>query len=100
MPSRTITLSMPQPDVAVLSLDMPGKGANVLSRGVLDELAKQLDALEKRSDLAGLVIISGKPGTFIAGADLREFAASLDRESRAMIETGEASVASAGCMRI
>ena len=69
---------MPQPDVAVLSLDMPGKGANVLSRSVLDELAAQLDVLEKRTDLAGLVIISGKPGTFIAGADLREFAASLD----------------------
>jgi len=76
--SRTITLSTPQPDIAVLTLDMPGKGANVLSRSVLDELAEHLDALEKRSDLAGLVIISGKPGTFIAGADLREFAASLD----------------------
>ena len=76
--SRTITLSMPQPDIAVLSLDMPDKGANVLSRSVLDELAEYLDTLEKRIDLAGLVIISGKPGTFIAGADLREFAASLD----------------------
>jgi len=76
--SRTITLSTPQPDIAVLTLDMPGKGANVLSRSVLDELAAHLDTLEKRTDLAGLVIISGKPGTFIAGADLREFAASLD----------------------
>ena len=76
--SRTITLSMPQPDIVVLSLDMLGKGANVLSRTVLDELAAHLDKLEKRADLTGLVIISGKPGTFIAGADLREFAASLD----------------------
>ena len=34
--------------------------------------------LAGRKDLAGLVICSGKPGSFIAGADLREFAASFD----------------------
>ncbi|MEQ8790516.1 MAG: 3-hydroxyacyl-CoA dehydrogenase NAD-binding domain-containing protein [Pirellulaceae bacterium] len=73
-----IKLTQPEPDVAVLTVDLPGKGANVLSRGVLDELSQHLDSLEKRTDLAGLVIISGKPGTFIAGADLREFAVSLD----------------------
>jgi 3-hydroxyacyl-CoA dehydrogenase/enoyl-CoA hydratase/3-hydroxybutyryl-CoA epimerase/3-hydroxyacyl-CoA dehydrogenase/enoyl-CoA hydratase/3-hydroxybutyryl-CoA epimerase/enoyl-CoA isomerase len=61
----------------VLSIDLPGKGANVLSSALLDELSKHLDALEKRADLAGLVIRSGKPGTFLAGADLREFVASL-----------------------
>ena len=37
-------------------------------------------SISLRSDraLAGLVIRSGKPGSFIAGADLREFVASLD----------------------
>ena len=42
------------------------------------ELSANLDLLEGRRDLAGLVIISAKPGIFIAGADLREFAAALD----------------------
>ncbi len=65
-------------DIAVLTLDDPRKGANVLSSGVLQELSQHLDTLEKRKDLAGLVIRSGKPGSFIAGADLREFAASFD----------------------
>jgi 3-hydroxyacyl-CoA dehydrogenase/enoyl-CoA hydratase/3-hydroxybutyryl-CoA epimerase/3-hydroxyacyl-CoA dehydrogenase/enoyl-CoA hydratase/3-hydroxybutyryl-CoA epimerase/enoyl-CoA isomerase len=73
------TLEQPTPDVAVLSINDPTKGANVLSRGVLAELEAQLTALEKRRDLAGLVIRSTKPGNFIAGADLREFAADLDR---------------------
>jgi 3-hydroxyacyl-CoA dehydrogenase/enoyl-CoA hydratase/carnithine racemase len=73
----TITLTTPQPDIAVLTLDMPDKGANVLSRSVLEDLAGHLDQLEKRRDLAGLVIRSGKPGMFVAGADLREFAAAL-----------------------
>src|SRR5437764_2553991 len=76
MPSA-ITLSMSEPDVALLTIDLPDKGANVLSQAVMAELAEQLDALEKRTNLAGLVIASGKPGIFVAGADLREFAAAL-----------------------
>jgi 3-hydroxyacyl-CoA dehydrogenase/enoyl-CoA hydratase/3-hydroxybutyryl-CoA epimerase/3-hydroxyacyl-CoA dehydrogenase/enoyl-CoA hydratase/3-hydroxybutyryl-CoA epimerase/enoyl-CoA isomerase len=77
----TIALSFPEPDIAVLTLDTPGKGANVLSKSVLAELSRHLDQLEQRKDLAGLVIISGKPGTFVAGADLREFVASLHIKS-------------------
>ena len=75
---KTITVSYPEADIAVLTLDTPGKGANILSKSVLDELAGHLSELEGRGDLAGLVIISAKPGIFIAGADLREFAASLN----------------------
>jgi 3-hydroxyacyl-CoA dehydrogenase/enoyl-CoA hydratase/3-hydroxybutyryl-CoA epimerase/3-hydroxyacyl-CoA dehydrogenase/enoyl-CoA hydratase/3-hydroxybutyryl-CoA epimerase/enoyl-CoA isomerase len=74
----TIALSWPAADVAVLTFDDPQKGANVLSRSVLDELAAHLDALAGRKDIAGLILRSGKPGSFIAGADLREFAASFD----------------------
>jgi 3-hydroxyacyl-CoA dehydrogenase/enoyl-CoA hydratase/3-hydroxybutyryl-CoA epimerase/3-hydroxyacyl-CoA dehydrogenase/enoyl-CoA hydratase/3-hydroxybutyryl-CoA epimerase/enoyl-CoA isomerase len=78
MNNAVITLSTPEPDVALLTIDLPGKGANVLSAQVLAELDAHLAALESRTDLAGLIIRSGKPGTFVAGADLREFAASLD----------------------
>ncbi len=81
----TIKLSFPEPDVAVLTFDMPGKGANILSRGVLEELAAHLDKLLPRDDLTGLVIRSGKPGMFIAGADLREFAASFDVSSEDIV---------------
>src|SRR6476620_6513003 len=72
-----LTLSFPESDIALITFDLPGKGANILSLTVLQELAAILDELEKRKDLAGLVIKSGKPGTFIAGADIREFLASL-----------------------
>jgi 3-hydroxyacyl-CoA dehydrogenase/enoyl-CoA hydratase/carnithine racemase len=75
---RAFTLSWPEPDIALLTLDFPGKGANVLSRSVLAELQEQLSALRERTDAAGLVIKSGKPGTFIAGADLREFVVQLN----------------------
>lgn len=76
--TATITLTRPTADVAELTFDMPNKSANILSSHVLNELEKHLDTLESEAGLAGLVIRSGKPGTFIAGADLREFVQSLD----------------------
>lgn len=75
--ASALALSFPQPDIAAITFDLPGKGANILSLSVLQELGGLLDQIEKRKDLAGLVIQSGKPGTFIAGADIREFLASL-----------------------
>ncbi|HEX3725146.1 MAG TPA: 3-hydroxyacyl-CoA dehydrogenase NAD-binding domain-containing protein [Pirellulales bacterium] len=73
-------------DVAVLTLDDPRGSANVLSRAVLEELDKHLNALEKRTELAGLVIRSGKPGVFIVGADIREFLAGIDMPREKIVE--------------
>lgn len=73
-----LTLTMDGPDIAVLTINDPNKGANVLSTGVLADFEKHFNDLEKQKDLAGLIIRSGKPGSFIAGADLREFVASFD----------------------
>ena len=76
--SPAIRCTMPEPDIALLTLDVPGKGANTLSSSVLQELAEHLDELESGEQLAGVIIASGKPDMFIAGADLREFVAFLD----------------------
>ncbi|MBI2825920.1 MAG: enoyl-CoA hydratase/isomerase family protein [Planctomycetia bacterium] len=70
-----IKLSMAEPDVAVLTFDAADKGANVLSQPVLLELERHLNQLEARKDLKGLIVDSAKPGIFIFGADVREFAA-------------------------
>lgn len=75
--TAALRLSFPEPDIALLEFDLPGKSVNVLSRSVVDELAQHLDALEKKSGLAGLVLMSAKPHGFIAGADVREFLAAL-----------------------
>ena len=79
-------LSEPEVGIAVLTFDIPDKSANILSRSVLDELSAHLDSLEQRSDLSGLIIISGKPSMFIAGADLREFVASLQAPKEQVVE--------------
>ena len=47
---------------------------NTLSQGVLKELAGVVAQLEQRTDLRGLLFTSGKPGQFVAGADLNELA--------------------------
>ncbi|RIK78925.1 MAG: multifunctional fatty acid oxidation complex subunit alpha [Planctomycetota bacterium] len=71
-------LEFPAPNVAVLSLNDPNKGANILSRSALDALEAHLDEIEQRAGIAGLILRSTKPGNFIAGADIREFAAQID----------------------
>ena len=59
--------------------DSPDRGANVLSRETLAELERILAGLEKALP-RGLVIWSGKPAGFIAGADIAEFTVIADRE--------------------
>lgn len=81
-----LSLEFPADDIAVISINDPKKGANVLSRSVLDELSGHLDELEQRSELAGLVIRSTKPGNFIAGADLREFVADIEQPADEVIK--------------
>ena len=83
----SLSLSFPEADIALITFDTPNKGANVLSQSVMAELDAHLTQLEKRNDLAGLIITSGKPGMFIAGADLREFLASLDADADVIIGT-------------
>jgi 3-hydroxyacyl-CoA dehydrogenase/enoyl-CoA hydratase/3-hydroxybutyryl-CoA epimerase/3-hydroxyacyl-CoA dehydrogenase/enoyl-CoA hydratase/3-hydroxybutyryl-CoA epimerase/enoyl-CoA isomerase len=75
---QSLSLSFPEPDIAVIRIDTPGRRVNLLSGNVLGELASMLDQLATRSNLAGLVFISAKPGTFVVGADLRIAASLVD----------------------
>lgn len=59
-------------NVLWLSLDREGETANSLSLEVLSELGTIVDKLEANPP-SGLVLQSAKPGSFIVGADVREF---------------------------
>ena len=61
--------------IAQVTFDVADKKVNTLGREILQELAGLAAALEKRTDLRGLLLRSGKPGQFVAGADLNELAA-------------------------
>lgn len=63
-----------QDGIAILTFDLPGSRANTLSQAVLVEFEQIVAPLQQRTDLKGLIFRSGKPGMFIAGADLNELA--------------------------
>src|SRR5262249_35650079 len=73
------TLSALQLDItdnlAVLTFDLPDSRANTLGQAVLAEFEAVLQQLRDRPGLQGLILRSGKPGMFIAGADLKELGA-------------------------
>lgn len=74
--------------IAILRLDQPGKPVNVLSRAFAEEMREILGRLERREgNPRAVVIVSEKPGVWIAGADIEEFrefrtAADGERASR------------------
>ena len=59
-------------DIALVTIDQPGSRANTLSQARLGELEAMVTQLKGRTGVRGLIFRSGKPGMFIAGADLRE----------------------------
>ena len=63
--------------IAWLYIDREGEKVNSLSREVLGELGEIVEMFEQEAP-AGLVLMSGKPGSFIVGADVREFDATKD----------------------
>lgn len=70
-----------RPDgVAVLTFDQPGRPLNTLGRDALEELARVAGDLAARPGVTGLLFRSGKLGSFVAGADLKEIAALADSD--------------------
>lgn len=63
--------------LAWLYLDRADERSNSLGSEVLNELATIVEQLESDNP-RGLVLMSGKPGSFIVGADVREFDATDD----------------------
>jgi 3-hydroxyacyl-CoA dehydrogenase/enoyl-CoA hydratase/3-hydroxybutyryl-CoA epimerase/3-hydroxyacyl-CoA dehydrogenase/enoyl-CoA hydratase/3-hydroxybutyryl-CoA epimerase/enoyl-CoA isomerase len=74
----SVRLEILDGNIALATLDQPGSRANTLGQALLGELESFFAGLAGRRELRGLIFRSGKPGMFIAGADLREMAAVPD----------------------
>jgi 3-hydroxyacyl-CoA dehydrogenase/enoyl-CoA hydratase/3-hydroxybutyryl-CoA epimerase len=61
-----------------LVVDDPARKVNVLDEAAFVSLGAALTEIESTPDLAGVVVRSGKPGTFIAGADIQEIGSITD----------------------
>lgn len=66
---KHITLDI-QGDVAIVRLDSEGVKLNTLSAGVFDEFKDAFNKIQLNNDVTSAVLISGKPGSFVAGADI------------------------------
>jgi 3-hydroxyacyl-CoA dehydrogenase/enoyl-CoA hydratase/3-hydroxybutyryl-CoA epimerase len=66
-------LEVGQDRLATLTFDLPDKKVNVFGRAAFTELEQVLDELAAaRRDIGCLILLSGKEGSFIAGADVEE----------------------------
>ncbi|VDN94923.1 unnamed protein product [Brugia pahangi] len=66
---KTVTLKI-EDNVAVVKIDLPNAKENVLNEAVADDLRYCMSRINADASIKGVVIISGKPNTFIAGADI------------------------------
>lgn len=65
-------ISTDEDRIAWLEFDKPGSSTNTLSHAAMVDLDAKLAELEKQRPRA-VVVVSAKPGGFIAGADIKEF---------------------------
>jgi 3-hydroxyacyl-CoA dehydrogenase/enoyl-CoA hydratase/3-hydroxybutyryl-CoA epimerase len=70
--NTAISVRVTPSKVAVITIDLPGSKMNVLSGPLMSELEAAVDKLAVTPDIAGLVIVSGKPDSFFAGANIDE----------------------------
>ncbi len=59
--------------IAVVTFDLPGEPVNKISRAVKQDVLATFEALERDAQVQAVAFFSGKPDTFIAGADIEEF---------------------------
>lgn len=91
--AEALALEVDGDGVAWLTFDRPGSRANILTSGVmerLDGVLAEILAGIRAGTIRGLVVRSGKPGMFIAGANVDEIAAITDpAEAEAKARLGQ-----------
>lgn len=71
-------------------IDRRDKSANALSKGMLEELERLIAEIRRDSAIRGVMFLSGKPGSFIVGADVTEMKTmSGEAEAAALSKLGQ-----------
>ncbi|WP_130830910.1 fatty acid oxidation complex subunit alpha FadJ [[Erwinia] mediterraneensis] len=68
--SSAFHLHLRPDNVGVITIDVPGEKMNTLKAAFSSEIMQIIAEARRNAQLAGLVLISGKPDNFIAGADI------------------------------
>ena len=56
--------------IVTLTMDLPGRSANVLNESFYEGFLAALDRLETDDSISGAILVSGKPKIWVAGADI------------------------------
>ncbi len=84
------TLTLRSDNVAVVTIDVPGEKMNTLKAAFGEEVSAIVRQLRENHMLEGVVIISGKPDNFIAGADINMIAGCKSAaEAQALARQGQ-----------
>ncbi|MEH8020978.1 fatty acid oxidation complex subunit alpha FadJ [Rheinheimera metallidurans] len=67
---NSFSLQVRDDQIGVITMDVAGESMNVLKAAFADEITNLLAEIKTNTKLKGLVFISGKPDSFIAGADI------------------------------
>ena len=79
-------LQIEEDGLAILTFDLAGEKVNKFSTAVVAELGEVLVRLTREARIRGLLVRSGKPDVFIAGADVKEFASVRPEDARTAVE--------------
>ena len=79
--------------IAIVTIDLPGESVNKVSAALRTEFAELFGGIESDTTVKGVVLMTGKPDTWIAGADIDELlsthsvtdAESLSRGGQALL---------------
>src|SRR5258705_13840329 len=76
---RTLGFEVDAEGIALITLDDPARPMNVTSPELVAELMAALDRVAADPAIMGAVLTSGKPGSFVAGGDIKDFVGAHDR---------------------
>lgn len=74
MSNNTFTLKKQENGLAHLIMDVQGESMNTLKAEFADEIAQVLKEIKADASLKGVILISGKADSFVAGADINMLA--------------------------
>ncbi|MGD8429162.1 MAG: fatty acid oxidation complex subunit alpha FadJ [Ectothiorhodospiraceae bacterium] len=87
---EALRLELGNDGIAVITIDVPDQSQNTLNGDVINAASRILDELERDQSVRGVVFVSGKSGSFIAGADIHMIeACETAEEVTALSHTGQ-----------
>jgi len=90
MSDSVFSLEINEQGIGIITMDIPGESQNVLKKEFKQDIQTILDDVEDNKAVKGLVIISGKPDSFIAGADISMLnAVTTAEEAKDISRTGQ-----------